>query len=562
MSKDQDSTRPSKRTREGSSQTEEEEVFANDNHSCQTCMATNARLAEIDGKLSKLLTLIPELEDFGKRIKTLEDENDSIKESLESSQSEINEMKVLQGKVTKQQEAIEASLQRTERDLAELQRRHIKLECHSRRGNLKFFGIKERSRESNEDTEEVLREFLRNDLKIPVEDERNIRFDRIHRISSRRASNAQDLKPRPIIVKLWEAEWGGKTAYSHGSSHSRGVMILFKPRLDVSIEKISTDNYGRCVLAETILSDKKTIFVNIYAPNEARHQISFLAELSNSFLREYINDNVVLGGDFNCVIDSLDKRGGKPFDAKKASVVELRTLISTNNLVDCWRFKNPDSCGITWSNPSRKIQSRLDYLLVSKNLCKLIRECNIIPNIHSDHSAVALNITFDEDSPPRGPGFWKFNNSLLLDIDYVELLTFKIREFVIRHQQVNDKGLFWEMIKMELRAFTIKYSKRKAKKSRDEEASPKTRLISIQNKLQANHNESDKMEMDKLKAKLAEVEARKTQGAIVRSRTRWYEYGEKNSKYFYSLEKTNYRRKHVTSVKIHEDKKITDPKKI
>ena len=78
---------------------------------------------------------------------------------------------------------------------------------------------------------------------------------------------------------------------------------------------------------------------------------------------------------------------------------------------------------------------------------------------------------------------------------------------------------------MEIRAFTIKYSKRKAMKSRDEELSLHTRLIIIQNKLHANYNESDKIEMDILKAKLAKVEARKTQGAIVRSRTRWYEYG-------------------------------------
>ena len=30
-------------------------------------------------------------------------------------------------------------------------------------------------------------------------------------------------------------------------------------------------------------------------------------------------------------------------------------------------------------------------------------------NAHSDNSAVSLNIAFDEESPLRGPGFWKFN---------------------------------------------------------------------------------------------------------------------------------------------------------
>jgi len=43
------------------------------------------------------------------------------------------------------------------------------------------------------------------------------------------------------------------------------------------------------------------------------------------------------------------------------------------------------------------------------------------------------------------------------------MLTFKITMFAKKHEQVNDKGLFWEMIKMEIRAFTIAFSKKKAK---------------------------------------------------------------------------------------------------
>ena len=70
----------------------------------------------------------------------------------------------------------------------------------------------------------------------------------------------------------------------------------------------------------------------------------------------------------------------------------------------------------------------------------------------------------DEDSPTRGPGYWKFNNTLLMDTDYVELLTFKLPEFVTKHYQVSDKGLFWEMIKMEIRAFTIKQRKSAVRK--------------------------------------------------------------------------------------------------
>ena len=54
----------------------------------------------------------------------------------------------------------------------------------------------------------------------------------------------------------------------------------------------------------------------------------------------------------------------------------------------------------------------------------------------------------------------------------------------------------------------------------------------------------------------------KKRGTIIRSRARWYEHGEKNSKYFYNLEKTNQRKKHITSLKISDHTKLTNPKEI
>ena len=38
---------------------------------------------------------------------------------------------------------------------------------------------------------------------------------------------------------------------------------------------------------------------------------------------------------------------------------------------------------------------------------------------------------------------------------------------------------------------------------------------------------------------------KKVEGIIVRSRARWYEHGEKNSKYFFNLEKRNHIRKDI-----------------
>ena len=50
-------------TREGSSQTDED-VFEDNSHGCLNCKSTNARLAEIDEKLERLLKLTDDFETY------------------------------------------------------------------------------------------------------------------------------------------------------------------------------------------------------------------------------------------------------------------------------------------------------------------------------------------------------------------------------------------------------------------------------------------------------------------------------------------------------------------
>ena len=113
---------------------------------------------------------------------------------------------------------------------------------------------------------------------------------------------------------------------------------------------------------------------------------------------------------------------------------------------------------------------------------------------------------------------------------------------------------------MEIRAFTIKYSKQKAKATHNEEKRLLIRLGQLQESLGRKYSDMDKVEMNKIKTKLEKFSAFKTRGTIIRSRARWYEFGEKNSKYFLNLVKTNHRKKHVTSLINDSGMKITSPK--
>ena len=91
---------------------------------------------------------------------------------------------------------------------------------------------------------------------------------------------------------------------------------------------------------------------------------------------------------------------------------------------------------------------------------------------------------------------------------------------------------------MEIRGFIIKYSKRKAKKYRDEEKSLHKKVNDLQARSENNpHNKNIIFELQRARSCLKKIMLTKIKGAVLRSKVRWDEQGERNTKYFYSLEK-------------------------
>ena len=113
-----------------------------------------------------------------------------------------------------------------------------------------------------------------------------------------------------------------------------------------------------------------------------------------------------------------------------------------------------------------KIQCRLDFFLISKELRSDTHACNIIKAPETDHSAVTLHLKTEDLLQPKAPGFWKFNSSLLDDEDFTSAIRESPPDFKYKYADLGDLGLKWDLIKMEIRGFTIKYSKIKAKNKR------------------------------------------------------------------------------------------------
>ena len=98
-------------------------------------------------------------------------------------------------------------------------------------------------------------------------------------------------------------------------------MILFKSRLYVTIDNIIANKNGRCIVTEATFAETKIVFVNICDPNHQTYQVQFLRDLSQTIINQYANERMVLGGDFNCALNDLDKRNAEadPLITKETS---------------------------------------------------------------------------------------------------------------------------------------------------------------------------------------------------------------------------------------------------
>ena len=163
-------------------------------------------------------------------------------------------------------------------------------------------------------------------------------------------------------------------------------------------------------------------------------------------------------------------------------------------------------------------------------------ESGIVTSTISDHSAITLHLQ-SKEYVQRGPGFWKINNSLLSDERFIWDLSSKIPEFKTKHDYLDNKGLYWDMIKMEVRGFCVQYKKRKNRECQNTEKHLKQEIDQLINKLKTDRTKDKISKLYRLRAEYNAIAEYRTKGAIVRRRIRWHENGERNTKYFLNMEK-------------------------
>ena len=243
---------------------------------------------------------------------------------------------------------------------------------------------------------------------------------------------------------------------------------MFDPRLQVIVKNEIKSEDGRILILEIDVDSEKFVLVNIYTPNNIQAQQNVFLKLAE-MLRSFVNAMIIIGGDFNCPLTSIDKIEGQNLKSKKNVIAKINHMMGTFDLVDVWRNLHPKDKQWTWSSPDMKITCRLDYWSLSRDNMRNVISSEIEVFPHCDHSASPYILLLTNNAPEA----LAIGNSmfpLLEDKNFVEQLSTKIPSFTEQYQEVSDKGLLWELIKMEIRAFTINFSKQKAKTQGDYES--------------------------------------------------------------------------------------------
>ena len=361
----------------------------------------------------------------------------------------------------------------------------------------------------------------------------------------------------------WKMEWGGNIFFSHGTTNSCGVATLVYPGLDLDTKVVQKDDYGR-FLALTVKTTDECDFAlyNIYAP--VRGKVNEQLELLDFIKNVYVNNDclyTIMGGDFNTVFDAnLDKQGGNLVSCTSTYTDELLAFIDAHDLVDAIRYFNPEKKIFTRIQRSPSVLSRIDHWLISSHLCNHLQAANAYPGIKSDHSIIFVHIS--NSLVKRGRGFWKFNSTLLRDLEYVNSISRLIDSLKEETIDISNKQLRWEYIKTELRGFTLQYSRKKNQAKKEFKLKLEKDLYNIECEIQSGMSDYNVEKYMFIKEELEKIEEQETNGAILRSKVRWAEAGEKNTKYFLNLEKKNATDKHICQLETAQGKILTDPKEI
>ncbi|KAL4383150.1 hypothetical protein GQ457_15G021490 [Hibiscus cannabinus] len=283
--------------------------------------------------------------------------------------------------------------------------------------------------------------------------------------------------------------------------------------------------YGKC-----LLNNLHFVLANVYGPNEVEKRRLFFCELKNCL--DGFQAHVILGGDFNA-IRTAEERIGISF--LRGSMESFSDFIDELSLID---LPLQGGC-FTWSNFRDKPSfSRLDRFLLSPFVLSVWPD--LIQSLHpkslSDHNPVSLSIS----KVCWGPRPFKWFDHLLEDKAYVDKV---IEECgLARGSGISSLFKICKSISKNWVSRKIGFSSILIRELEKQCAELETKIVAD------SHDQSARAELKANRSRLWDYYRREEREWIQKSRIKWAEAGDRNTKFFHLFVSGRGRENHIGSL--------------
>ena len=383
----------------------------------------------------------------------------------------------------------------------------------------------------------------------------------------------QETHLREMDLAYHRASWGLDIYLAGHETNRGGCAILMNNNFDYKVTKVESDPNGQYIFLNLETMNKKFLLANVYGPSAGDNPDFF--ETIRDKLEPTDEELLIMAGDWNCVLDlDLDRKNYVSDNNRPRTRLSIRNLMNQHDLFDVFREVNGNKRSYTWRRFNSLKQARLDYFLISEQLIHETKSVVINSSYRSDHSPVILNI--NKTSFKHDRTFWKFNNSLLYDKDYVTEIKSLINRIkgqycsrvynldnidIIPNDEISftiSDRLFLETLLLEIRGKSIAFATNKKRKENEKELDLNNRI----DRLERNVNEHNIDDLETLKLELQEIRNKKMQGITIRSKVRWIAEGEKVSKYFCNMESRKFTDKSLPIIEKENGTILTSQKDI
>lgn len=303
--------------------------------------------------------------------------------------------------------------------------------------------------------------------------------------------------------------------------------MLIRKNVPFVVTDCVKDLKGRYVIVKGILQGQNILLLNVYFP--PAHPTTFLTKMFLELAPFLPNSTVIIGGDFNLMLNPLMDRFPHSIATPSPQAKALHALCDEFGLVDAWRYTHPSDKQYTFFSAPHRSQTRIDYFFLPKTDLGSVVSCDITSIIISDHARVIMDL--DLKAALHRSRHWRLNTIILKDEEFTSHFSAEFKAFLdINTPSATTASVLWETCKAYARGLIISYSATKKRQRMEEQKSLESELMDKEKTYIASPSPPLWQEITALRSALNCLLTRDAEKKLKYTRQRFYEHGDKAGK--------------------------------